>query len=70
MNTGSSGGSQCRSNRRYRYFAGLMNPESLSRDALSAAFYQLARRYYPDVNPGAAELMANIKSARRTILDS
>jgi curved DNA-binding protein CbpA len=47
-----------------------VNPESLSRDAFNAAFYQLARRYHPDVNPGAAELMANINNARRTILDS
>jgi len=47
-----------------------VNPESLSRDAFGAAFLQLAKRYHPDVNPSAAELMANLNSARGTILHS
>ena len=42
----------------------------MSRKEFSAAYFSLARRYHPDVNPRAAELMANINSAKTTILQS
>jgi curved DNA-binding protein CbpA len=47
-----------------------LNVESLSRAEFNAGYYRLARRYHPDNNPSAHDLMANINSARRTILDS
>ncbi len=47
-----------------------VNVESMSRAEFSAAYIRLARRYHPDVNPSAHELMANINRARRTILES
>ena len=45
-----------------------VNAQSLSRQEFDAGYYRLAKRYHPDTNPNAAELMANINSARRTIL--
>lgn len=45
-----------------------VDPEYLSRCEFSAAYFSLARRYHPDINPNTAELMANINVARETIL--
>jgi curved DNA-binding protein CbpA len=45
-------------------------PEVLSRSEFSMAYFRLARRYHPDVNPAALELMANINAARTAILRS
>ena len=47
-----------------------IHPETMSRSELSAAYYRLARRYHPDMNPAAHELMANINAARTEILRS
>ena len=47
-----------------------VHPEMMSRSELSEAYYRLARRYHPDVNPDAPELMANINAARTEILRS
>ena len=47
-----------------------VSPEMLSRSEFSAAYYRLAWRYHPDVNPAAFELMANINAARTAILQS
>ena len=47
-----------------------IHPEMMSRSELSVAYHRLARRYHPDVNPAAHELMANINSARTAILQS
>jgi curved DNA-binding protein CbpA len=47
-----------------------VSPEMLSRSEFSEAYYRLVRRYHPDVNPAAQELMANINAARTTILQS
>jgi len=47
-----------------------LSPEMISRPEFSAAYYGLARRYHPDVNPATPELMANINAARTTILQS
>jgi DnaJ-class molecular chaperone len=47
-----------------------VHPEILSRSEFSAAYFGLARRYHPDVNPAAHELMANINAARAAILQS
>ncbi len=44
--------------------------ESLSRTEFSAAYFRLARRYHPDLNPSTHELMANINAARTAILNS
>jgi len=44
--------------------------EAMSRTDFSMAFYRLARRYHPDVNPATPELMANINAARTVILQS
>ena len=45
-------------------------PEMMSRSELSEAYYRLARRFHPDVNPAAHELMTNINAARTEILRS
>ena len=47
-----------------------VNADSLSRQEFDASYYGLARRYHPDVNPNASELMANINRARLTIIAS
>jgi DnaJ-class molecular chaperone len=47
-----------------------VHPEMMSRSEFSAAYFRLARRYHPDVNPSAHELMANINAARTEILQS
>ena len=47
-----------------------VHPEMMSPSELSEAYYRLARRYHPDVNPNAPELMANINAARTEILRS
>ena len=47
-----------------------VHPETISRAEFSAAYYGLARRFHPDVNPATPELMANINAARTTILQS
>ena len=47
-----------------------VNVESMSRAEFRAAYLRLARRYHPDGNPGGNELMANLNSARREILQS
>jgi len=47
-----------------------VDPQALSRPEFSAAYYRLAWRYHPDVNPRAHELMANINAARSTIFRS
>jgi len=44
--------------------------EICDRPDFSAAYYRLARRYHPDVNPATHELMANINAARIVILQS
>ena len=47
-----------------------LDAQSLSRQEFDAGYYQLARRFHPDTNPGASDLMANLNRARRTILIS
>ena len=47
-----------------------IHPELLSRSEFSEAYFRLARRYHPDVNPTTLELMANINAARTAILQS
>ena len=47
-----------------------VDPQALSPSEFSAAYYRLARRYHPDVNPNTPELMANINAARSLILRS
>jgi DnaJ-class molecular chaperone len=47
-----------------------IHPEMMSRSDFSRAYFQLARRYHPDVNPATPELMANINAARTEILRS
>jgi len=47
-----------------------VHPETMSRSDFSMAYYQLARRFHPDVNPATNELMANINAARTEILQS
>ena len=42
----------------------------ISRPEFSAAYYGLARRFHPDVNPATPELMANSNAARTTMLQS
>jgi len=46
-----------------------VDAQSLSRAEFNAEYYRLARRYHPDRNPNALDLMANINRARRTILE-
>ena len=45
-----------------------VNVESISPTEFRAAYFRLARRYHPDVNPSTHDLMANINAARRTIM--
>ena len=47
-----------------------VHPEVLSRSEFSMAYFRLARRYHPDVNPAAFELMTNINTDRTAILRS
>jgi DnaJ-class molecular chaperone len=47
-----------------------VDPEMLSPSEFSAAYYRLAQRYHPDLNPKTRELMANINAARTAILQS
>jgi curved DNA-binding protein CbpA len=47
-----------------------VNVETISRAEFNAAYMDLVRRFHPDVNPGAHELMANLNHARSTILNS
>jgi DnaJ-class molecular chaperone len=47
-----------------------VNVESISRAELNAAYMHLVRRFHPDVNPGAHDLMANLNHARSVILRS
>jgi len=42
----------------------------IPRAEFKAAYFRLARRYHPDVNPSGHELMANINAARSTIFKS
>jgi curved DNA-binding protein CbpA len=42
----------------------------MTRGDFGISYLQLAKRYHPDRNPGAAELMANINAARTAILNS
>jgi curved DNA-binding protein CbpA len=44
--------------------------EAMSSRDFSLAYFALAKRYHPDRNPKAAELMANINVARATIVNS
>ena len=44
--------------------------EAMSSTDFSLAYFALAKRYHPDRNPDAAELMANINVARATIINS
>ena len=45
-----------------------IDPGSVSDKEFSAAYYRLAKRYHPDLNPRTAELMAHINAARNAIL--
>jgi DnaJ-class molecular chaperone len=47
-----------------------VNVEAISRAEFNAAYMALVRRFHPDVNPSAHELMANLNRARSTILRS
>ena len=40
-----------------------IDPGSVSDKEFSAAYYRVAKRYHPDLNPGTAELMAHINAA-------
>jgi curved DNA-binding protein CbpA len=44
--------------------------EGMSWADFALAYFALAKRYHPDRNPNAAELMANINVARATIVNS
>ena len=73
MNTGSGSGSEMTLQDAFGLFRRLgVNVESLSRAGaeFNTAYMGLARRFHPDVNPGANELMANLNRARSTILNS
>ena len=71
MNTGSGGGSEMALRQAFVLFRRLgVNVESMSRAEFSPAYIRLARRYHPDVNPSAHELMANMNQARRIIIQS
>jgi len=45
-----------------------VNVESMSAKDFALTYFSLAKRYHPDRNPVSHELMANINSARTTIL--
>ena len=47
-----------------------VNVETMNQRDFSISYFALAKRYHPDRNPRSAELMANINSARATILNS
>ena len=47
-----------------------IDPGSISDKEFSAAYYRLAKRYHPDLNPRTAALMAHINAARSAILKS
>ena len=47
-----------------------LNAELISRTEFNQAYMGLAKRFHPDVNPKAHELMANLNEARSTILRS
>jgi curved DNA-binding protein CbpA len=47
-----------------------VNVEFISRAEFDKAYMCLVRRFHPDVNPKAHELMANLNQARSTILRS
>jgi DnaJ-class molecular chaperone len=71
MNTGSGSASEMSLQDAFRLFRRLgVNVESISRAEFTAAYTRLAKRFHPDVNPGAHELMANLNQARSTILKS
>jgi DnaJ-class molecular chaperone len=71
MNTGSKGGSEMALQEAFALFRRLgVDVASIPRAEFKAAYFRLARRYHPDVNPSAHELMANINRARRTVLES
>jgi DnaJ-class molecular chaperone len=71
MNTGSGSASEMSLQDAFRLFRRLgVNVESISRAEFIAAYTRLAKRFHPDVNPGAHELMANLNQARSTILKS
>jgi curved DNA-binding protein CbpA len=44
--------------------------ERMTRGDFRISYLALAKRYHPDRNPGATELMANINAARTAILNS
>jgi len=46
------------------------NVENMSQLEFRIRYFDIAKRYHPDRNPHNAELMANINSARTTILNS
>ena len=47
-----------------------VNVETIDRRDFSISYFALAKRYHPDRNPSAAELMANINAAKAAILKS
>ena len=47
-----------------------VNVECMTLKDFTTRYFVLAKRYHPDRNPSAAELMANINAARTTILSS
>ena len=71
MNTSSGGGSEMTLQDALMLFRRLgVNVDTISRGEFNAAYMGLARRFHPDVNPSAHELMANLNQARSTILRS
>jgi DnaJ-class molecular chaperone len=47
-----------------------VDPGSVSQEEFRAAYYRLAKRYHPDINPHTADRMANINAARSAIWKS
>ena len=47
-----------------------VNVECMTLRDFTISYFILAKRYHPDHNPSAAQLMANINAARTTILSS